>query len=109
MAAGFGCLIPDFARALISQKRPKANEAGCRDDSHSDLGEYSSFNLLRCGLAPTPGSRSGGLRASVSQQIFLIELPTTPYGQAGNTTASNIVLQIEKIAADAPDAISEGR
>jgi hypothetical protein len=109
MAAGVGYLILDFARAVISQERREANQEGYRDDCISDLGEWSSSNPLRCGLATTPGCRSGGFRAGVSQQVFLIELPTTSYGQAVNTTVSNIVLQIEKVTADALDVISEGR
>ena len=56
-----------------------------------------------------PGRKSGGLQAGVSQQVFLIEVPTTPNCQAGNTTASNNVLPIEKITADALNFIPEGR
>jgi hypothetical protein len=109
MAAGVGFLILDFARAVISQERDDANEACCPDDSISDLAEWSSFNPIRCGLAPTLSRTSDGLQAGFFQQVFLIELLTTTYGQAGNTTASNIVSPIEKFTADAFDAISEDR
>jgi hypothetical protein len=51
----------------------------------------------------------GGLQADFPQQILLIELLTTLYGQAGNTTASNIVSPIENFTADALDSISEDR
>ncbi len=109
MAAGVGFLILDFARAVISQERHEANEACCPDDSISDLAEWSSCNPKRCSLAPTPSRTSAGLQAGFSQQVFLIELLTTTYGQAGNTTASNIVSPIEKFTDDAFDAISEDR
>ena len=109
MAAGVGFLILDFARAVISQERHEANEACCPDNSISDLVEWSSFNSIRCGLAPTPGRTSGGLQAGFPQQVLLIELLTTLYGQAGNTTASNIVSPIEKFTTDALDSISEDR
>jgi hypothetical protein len=105
MAAGVGFLMLDFARAVISQETHEANEACCPDNSISDLEEWSSLNSLRCGLAPMPG----GLQADFPQQILLIELLTTLYGQAGNTTASNIVSPIENFTADALDSISEDR
>jgi len=49
------------------------------------------------------------LQAGFPKQVLLIELLSTLYGQAGNTTASNIVSPIGKFTADALDSISEDR
>jgi len=109
MAAGSGCLIPDFDRAVLSQEGEEAHVACCHDDHVSYLEGRPPFSPLRSGSVPQPDRARGGPPADVSRHMFFIELPTAQHYQVSNTDASNPAQQIAEIAAEVLDSIRGGR
>ena len=109
MAAGLGCLILGFDRAVLSQEGQEAHVACYHDDHVSYLEGRPPSNPLRSGSVPQPDRARGGRPAGISQHMFFAEPRAARYYQARNTGASKLAQEIPEIAAEVLDSIRGGR